>query len=145
MKHRSVRRDAASEMMALYKTRKPAALAGSDDMNQFVLSEDVHHYLIARISRFVALNQDFAHEPRRRDIPFLEMACHRLAHALRFYKLDEAELHGIVAVLLLRLLLNDNARAGLNDRPMWVAADAKKPWRGCRSAGASNRSGFGVK
>ena len=49
VKHRSMRCAAAAKMMPLHKAGKPAPLAGSDDVHQFVGVEDIHHDLVARI------------------------------------------------------------------------------------------------
>ena len=67
------------------------------------------------LARFFALNGNFANEARGRYIRFFEMARHRLIHTLRFDEFDKSELHGIVAVPLLRLFLNNDTGTGLND------------------------------
>src|SRR5262249_45332952 len=107
---------AAAEVMALDETGKAASFARPDNVHQFIRIEDVHHDLIAGIPGFVTLHGNFSSESSRPDICFLEMTGHRFIHALRLDELDEPELHGVVPVGLLRLLLNDDARTGLNHR-----------------------------
>src|SRR5215510_14027671 len=99
MEHRTVSRPAAAKMVPFDQPCKATALAGCDDMNQFVRVEDVDHHLVTRIRRFLSGHGNFAGELGRCDIGFLEMTSHRLIYALGFDKLDETELHGIVAVL----------------------------------------------
>src|SRR5215831_15428146 len=115
MKHRTVRCTAAAKMMTLDETGKATALAGSDDVHQFVRIENVHHHLIAGIRSLRAFNSDLTRETGGSDIRLFKVPRHRLIHALGFDELDKAELDGIVSVLLLRLSLNHDARARLND------------------------------
>src|SRR5437763_15233812 len=115
MEHRSVRGSTSTKMMTFHKTGKSSSLAGSHDVNKFVLSEDVDHDLVARIRSVLALKAYFAHKPRGRHVCLFEMAGHGLVHAFRFYKLHESKLHSVVPVFLLRLLLLDDTGAGLND------------------------------
>ena len=114
MKHRSVRCAPASEMMPLNKPSEAPAFAGSDDVDQFVRIENIDHHLVAGIRRFVALNGYFTNETRRRGIRLFEMAGHWFVHALRFDELDKPELHRVISIVLSRLLLNNDARPGLN-------------------------------
>src|SRR5579883_2812772 len=102
-------------MMALDETGKTAALAGSNDVNQFVRIENADHHLIPGVRSFVTLNHNFPNEPGGRDIRLLEMARHRLVHAFRLDEFNETKLDGIVSILLLRLLLYNHAGTGLND------------------------------
>src|SRR6516165_9602565 len=115
MEHRTVSRPTAAKMMPLDQPCKATALAGCDDMNQFVRVEDVDHDLVTRIRRFLSGHGNFAGEFGRRDIGFLEMARHRLIHALGFDEFDETKLNGIVAVFLFRLFLNNNTWSSLDD------------------------------
>src|SRR4051812_10813547 len=94
---------AAAKMMALDQTGETPALAGPDNMNQFVHIEDIDHHLISGIGSFFSLNCNFACEPRRCDIRFFEVTGHRLVDALRLDKLDESQLNGVVSILLRRL------------------------------------------
>src|SRR5438552_418364 len=114
MEHRAVGGTAAAEMMPLHKSGKPTPFASSNDVDKFVPIEDVDHDLIAWICAVLALNPDLAHEPGRCDVGLFEMSRHRFRDAFRFHKLDESKLHGIVAVLLFRLSLDDNAGTRLN-------------------------------
>src|SRR5262245_3207903 len=116
MEHRTVRCAAAAKMMPFDETGKATPLARADDMHQLVYGKNIDHDLIAGIRSLFTLNGNFASETRRRDIRFFEMTRHRLGDALRLDELDEAELHGIVSILLLRLFLHDDTRACLNDR-----------------------------
>src|SRR4051812_39148813 len=113
MEHRTVTRTAAAEMMTLDEPGKPTPLAGSNHVNQFVCPENVDHHFVAGIRSIITLQRNFTDEPYRCSIVLFEVAGHRLIHALWFHKLDEAELHGVITVLLLCLFLNDNAGAGL--------------------------------
>src|SRR5262245_13219305 len=105
VEHRTVRCAAAAKMMSLHKAGKATALAGSHDMYQFVLSKNIDHHLVAGIRSFFALNGNLTRESRGSDIRFFEVTGHRLADALWLDEFHEAQLHGIVAVLLLRPLL----------------------------------------
>ena len=49
-------RAAAAEVMPLHEAGKPTPLAGSNDVNQFVLRKNIDLYLIAGIGGFVTLN-----------------------------------------------------------------------------------------
>src|SRR5690349_1685347 len=79
MEHRAVSRAAATKVMPLHKTGKATALAGSDNMNQFIFSKDIDHHLVTGIGPFFALNTNLACESRRSDIGFFEVTGHRLA------------------------------------------------------------------
>src|SRR5262245_39995496 len=103
-------------MMSLHKSGETTSLAGSDDMDEFVLREDVDHHLVAGIGRLIACEPDLAHEPRWGDVRFLEESRHRLVYTARLHELYEPELRRVVSVLLLGLLLNNDARSRLNDR-----------------------------
>src|SRR5213593_1256477 len=115
MEHRSVGRAAAAEVMPLHKPGKPASFTGSDDVHKFVRIEDVDHDLVAGICSVFTLNPDLAHESCRSHIRFFEMTRHWFRDTFGFHELDESKLHGVVAVFLLRLSLDDNAGTRLND------------------------------
>src|SRR6266516_2210594 len=115
MEHRSMGRSAATEMMTLHKAGKSASFAGSDDVNQLVLSEDVNHHLVAGIGAIAVLHCHLTDKLHGSNVGFLEMSVHRPVHSFGFDELHEAELHRVVAILRLRLLLNHNAGTGLND------------------------------
>src|SRR6185295_5591219 len=78
--------------------------------------EDRDEHLIARLARFLAGGDlHFAAEARRRHVGLLEVARRRLV-ALRRVVFDQAQLHGLVAVRLRVLRLDDDAGAGLDHR-----------------------------
>src|SRR2546428_8195497 len=114
MEHRAVSCAATAEVMPLHKSGKPTSFAGSHDMNKFIRVEDVDHHLVAWVCAVLALNTDFAHESGRCHIGFFKMTGHWFRDALGFHELDQSKLDGIVAILLLRLFLDDNAGPRLN-------------------------------
>src|SRR5262249_16138031 len=114
MEHRAVRGTAAAEMMALHKSGKPTPFASSHDVDKFVPVEDVDHDLIARICAALALNPNLTHKCGWCDFGLFEMPLHWFGDTFRFHKRDVSKLHGIVAVLLFRLSLADNAGPRLN-------------------------------
>ena len=81
-------RAAAPEMMTFYQSRKAPALAGSEDVDQFIPAEDIDHDFIAGIGSLLALDTDFAHKSGGRHVRFLEVAGHRLVHPFRLYEFD---------------------------------------------------------
>src|SRR5262245_22309104 len=109
-------RAAAAEMVTLHEAGKTAPLTGSNDVNQFVRIEDVDHHFVAGIRSVFTLKRNFTDKAHRCGVVLFEMARHWLVDALWFHKLDESELNGIVAVFLFRLLLNNDAGSGLNNR-----------------------------
>src|SRR5439155_2500244 len=116
VKHRTMSRAAATEMMPLDQARKSAPLAGPDHMNEFIRVEDVDHHFVSRIRSVVTLKRNFTDKPYRCSVVLFKVPRHWLVYPLGFHKLDEAKLHGIVTVLLFRLLLNDDAGPGLDNR-----------------------------
>src|SRR5215475_9400878 len=116
MEHRSVSCPAAAKMMPLDEACESPALAGSDNMHELVRVENAHHHSIAGVRAFFTLNRNFPKESGRRDIRLLEVAGHRLVDAFRLDEFNKPELHGIIAVFLFCLFLDDDAGARLNDR-----------------------------
>ena len=84
-------------------------------MDQLVGIEDVDHHFVAWIRGVVPGKRNFTDKTRRRGIVLFEVAGHRFVDPFWFHELNESELHGVVTVLLFRLLLNDDAGAGLNN------------------------------
>src|SRR5262249_39562960 len=114
VEHRAMSCAASTEMMPLHEARESAALAGSNDVNAFVRGEDAYHHLIAGVGCILPLYGHLSYKPRGCHVRFLEVTLHRFADAFGFHELDESQLYGVVAVVLLRLLLDDDAGAGLD-------------------------------
>src|SRR5215471_10379680 len=68
MEHRSVRCAAAAKMMPFDEACKSTALAGSNNVHEFVWIENADHHFIAGIRAFFALNRNFPDESGGRHI-----------------------------------------------------------------------------
>src|SRR5688500_17675931 len=115
MKHRTVRRAAATEVMPLNESCKAAPLARSDNVHSLLLAKDIHQDLVSRVWAPFTLDAHFAEDSNWRNIGLLEMPIHRLGHAFGLNEFDESKLHRVVAIFLGCLLLNDDARPRLHD------------------------------
>jgi hypothetical protein len=109
-------RTAASEMMPLDETSEAASLAGSDDMDQLFIVEDIDHYLVAQSCGISAPKSDFPNEPHGCRVVLLEVAGHWLVDAFGLHEFNESKLHCVITMFLLGLSLNNYAGAGLDDR-----------------------------
>src|SRR5215467_13948535 len=116
MEHRPVGCPATAEVMAFDQPGKAVPFTGADNVNEFVRVENIDHNLVAGIRDTVSADASFAKHPNRSGVVtgFLEVAGHRLVHALRLHKLDETKLHCVIAVVGHGFFLDDNAGAGLN-------------------------------
>src|SRR5579864_5900428 len=124
VEHRPVRRIAAGEVMALHDALEPAPATRPDDVDAVTRVEDVDEDLIAGLHHLAAgLEAHFAPDPRRRHAGLLEVARGGLV-ALRRGLVDQAQLHGLVAVGLDGLRLDNHARPGLDDRGRYDGAVA---------------------
>src|SRR5262245_20871728 len=102
--------------MALDDALKTVTLARADHVHAIALIEDGDEHLITRLRRFGTLrNLHLALHARRRHVGLLVMTHCRLGGAARRTRLDEANLHGLVAVGLRRLRLHDDAGTRLED------------------------------
>src|SRR4051812_2383603 len=114
MKHRAVRGPAAGEVMTLHHALEALALRLTDDVDGVARLEDVHLHAVADVG--VALVRELDQRPHRRDACLLEMAARRAGDPAVGDLLHEADLDGVIAILLGRLLLYHEARTGLDDR-----------------------------
>src|SRR6185437_7571999 len=114
MEHRTVASVAAAIVPALHAALKSFALADAAYIHVLANFESVDQDAVARL-RFVLriLELHFTEIAHRRDARLLEVARQGLGHALRLDEFDQAKLHGVVAVLVLRPALHNYARAGL--------------------------------
>src|ERR1700761_4826965 len=117
MKHRAVARVAAAEVPALHAALKAFALADAGNINPFADREAVHQHAVAGL-RFVLriLDANLAEVAHRSHVGLLEVAGAGLVHTLRLDEFHQAELNGVVSVLIFRAALDDHARAGLQHR-----------------------------
>jgi hypothetical protein len=98
--------------MPLHHALKAAAAARADDVHALAVREDRDVDLVAGLRRLAArLDLDLAAHARRRHTGLLEVALRRLVFLGRL-RFDQAQLHGLIAVRLHRLGLDDHARAG---------------------------------
>ena len=110
-------RDAAGKAVALDDPLEPLALRDADDVDVLGGVEDVAEDLVARGERVPLLATDLTDGPGRGDAGLLEVAASGLRQAAgRRTGPDEPELDRVVAVVLLGLALDDQARPGLHHR-----------------------------
>src|SRR3954470_16115528 len=103
-----MRHAAALEVVPLDDPLEALAAAGADHIHAFAGGEHRDVYLVARLQRIAArLELDLANHARRRHAGLLEVPLGRLV-LLVLARLDEAELHGLIAVLVDRLHLRDD-------------------------------------
>src|SRR5918993_2877654 len=113
VEHRAVAHAAAAEVMPLDDALEALAAAGADHVDALAVSEHRHVDGVARLRRLTAgLDLQLAAHARRGHASLLEVPCGRLV-LFRRLRLDETELHRFVAVVVDRLHLRDDARAGL--------------------------------
>jgi hypothetical protein len=109
---RAVARAQAGEPVATHDAREPLAARDADDVRAFARGEDVRSQLLAgRVARGV-VRPELDEMTARLAAVRVEVTLHGLVRR----GLGERELHGVVAVGLLRLDLRDEARPGLDDR-----------------------------
>jgi hypothetical protein len=101
----------AGEVVALDAAGKAAPLRFGDDIDDVALLEDIGAQPLTDLVIVRVVDADLAQVTEVAQA--LEVSLHRLCHALA---LAETELDGVVAVLLFRLDLDDDARASLDDR-----------------------------
>src|SRR6185369_17327073 len=116
VEHRAVRRAAAGEVMPLDDALEAFAATGPDDVDAIAGGEHRHVHLVARLERIATrLQRDLAANARRGYAGLLEVPLRRLVFLGRL-RIDEPKLHGLIAVLVDRLDLRDDARTGLKER-----------------------------
>src|SRR5277367_598644 len=116
VKHRTVRRIAASVVPALHAAGKTLTLADAAYIHKLACREIFHQHAVADFCFVRRLfNTHFLKNLHRRYAGLLEMPGHGFVHALRLDEFHEAELRGFVAVDLLRTALHHYTRARLQD------------------------------
>src|SRR5262249_21379394 len=116
VEHRTVRGRAAAEVMPAHDAREAFALGGTDDVDVVLLLEGVAENLVAGLELVALVRPDFHQRAHRRDTGLLEAAAGGLVRRGVRTRSDQADLDGLVAVLVGGLLLHDEARARLHDR-----------------------------
>src|SRR5262249_21469156 len=117
VEHRTVRRSAAAEVMALHQASESAALAHPDHINLVLGLELIHQNLIAGLQIVIARTEpELAQELRTFHTGLLQMSGGRLVDALRLDELDQSELDRVVAISGRRLTLDHHTWTGLEQR-----------------------------
>jgi hypothetical protein len=116
MEHGAVRRRSPPEMVPFDQPCKSAALAGAQDIHLICRLENLRDQdLFSHVWYFCAVFEtELPQDAARRDSGFFEMAGFRLVHPGRTNEFHKTQLDRLVAVRLLRLLLNDDTRAGFD-------------------------------
>src|ERR1700674_3214140 len=101
MVHGSMRGVASAEVPSLDRAGKTLALADAGNVHQLAGLKAIHQNAVAGLGLIGGVIQaHFAQTPHGRGIRLLEMPQHRLCDALRFDKFPQAQLRGVVAILL---------------------------------------------
>ena len=117
VKHRTVARRSTGKVVTLYQAGKASSLAGSDNIHfvlglEHLVDQDLIPYFQRRFALYrLKLPQNAA----RRDSGFFEVPGSGFVHPRRTNELHETQLDRFIAVRILRLLLNHDAGAGLDD------------------------------
>src|SRR3954469_24191519 len=114
MEHRAVRGAASGEVMTLHHALEAFALRLPDDVDRVARLEDVDLHAVSDVRVAVVAKLD--ERPHRRDACFLEVCGRRAGDAAVGDLLHEADLDGVIAILLGCLFLYHEARSGLDDR-----------------------------
>src|SRR5262249_21579706 len=115
VEHRAVGGAAAPEGVALDDALEPLALAHADDVDGVAGGEEVDGDLVPDLQLGAVLDEELPEDAAGRQPRLVEVALHGLGDPLDLAVLHEAELYRGVAVLLLRLALDDHARPRLDD------------------------------
>ena len=111
-----MRRRAAPETVAGDHAHEALALGRADDVDVILLGERVAENLVAGLELVALVGPDLHERPHRGDAGLLEVALRRGVRPAVRPGAHEADLEGVVAFLVGRLLLNDEAGPGLHDR-----------------------------
>src|SRR5438034_3209812 len=115
MEHGAVGGIAAAEVVALHHPLEPLALAHPYHLHDVAGREQVHRDLVAHLVLGPVVDTELPEDAARGQPRLVEVAFHGLRDPLDLAVLHEAELHRRVAVLRLRLALDDDAGPRLDD------------------------------
>src|SRR5271165_1475691 len=102
---------------ALHAARETAALADTADIDQLAGFEILHQHAIADLRLVLRFpDANLLENLHRRNVGLLEVPGHGLVHTLRLDEFHQAELRGVVAVLLFRAPLDYHAGTRLQHR-----------------------------
>src|SRR5581483_3970755 len=119
LEHRTVGLRAAREVMPLYDSLEPLALADSDDVNKLLAIEYFYEHAVANFHRTVTVRRrinfqrNFAQELHWRKVALRQVSTLGVREPRLLHKLNQPDLRRLVSILHSRLVLRDDARAGL--------------------------------
>src|SRR5215472_19015948 len=130
MEHRAMRVVAAAIVPALHATLKTLALADTTHVHILAHFESIDQNAVASL-RFVLriVEPDFTEIPHRCNTCLFEVPGKSLGDPLWLNKFNQAQLHCIVAVLVFRAALYDDARARLQHSAQHYRAVVRKDQR----------------
>src|SRR5262245_6158723 len=109
VEHRAVGGRAAAEVVALHHALEALALAHAHHVHRVPGGEDLHRDLVAHLDLGALPHPHLAEHAAGGQAGLVEVALHGLGDPLDLAPAHQAELHGRVAVLVLRLALHDHA------------------------------------